>query len=91
METNYDVVVALFSFFQITTKEVSVNAIFKLITKLSDETYNQIKHSIRQALFNENSLLRNTQQLSINKNIDSLLSSNNQKVRERGREFSRYG
>jgi len=91
MEVDYDVLVSMISFFQITTKEDSVNAIFRLITKLTDKTYDRVKYNVTQALFNENSLLRSTQQLSINKDIDSLLSSNDQKVRERGRELSKYG
>lgn len=87
-ETDFGVTSEMIYLVGETDKEESVKALFKMIERISEELYEKLKPRIFQVLFQKGWPLHDAQNERINQDIDKLLKSTDQKIRERGRELS---
>lgn len=87
-ETEPEVLREMVDFLWDTDREQSVRVLFEVIERLSDQTYDELKPRLFQALFRESSTLHNAQDELISRNIDRLLKKGDPRIKERAEELS---
>jgi len=88
-ETNLDILGEIIYFLSDTEKDESVNALFKLIDRLDDGPYDELKSRIFRSLLQTSFPLQIAQRKRIEENMDKLLRSVDQRILKRGEEISR--
>jgi len=87
-EIDQEVLLSIIYFLKVTDRKDSVNALFRMVERMSDELYSNLKGFIWDALFREDSVLKKTQSKLIDKKIEELLNHQDPRIRKRAKELS---